>query len=323
MNTFMKAFIYYLLFFLNMYSSFIYLCINFTLNYFINILTGKNIDCSKKLMYYYSCFYLSIFTFLGISIYYKGDDIIDDHILWISNHRSKLDGILLQAITVYKNNFSMGISKYNIKYIPILNSLTRFYKTIFIKRKIEHAKEKLMMAAIISKNEKLSIILFPEGTTLSIDSKKKSDKYAKENELQLTSNTLIPRLTGFEILKKYGDFTLIGNILIRYSNPSIPNCQAHSYLDLFYLFPSEIYIDVKYENFDCDQLYDKFLEKDKILNTNIDKNEYKKFNLLFNDIIISNILFIIFYCVMIFVPYFAYITLILMIISFLYEIIDS
>lgn len=323
MNTFIKAFIYYLLFFLNMYSSYIYLCINSVFNYFINLLTEKNIDFSKILMYYSSCFYLSTFKLLGISIYYRGDEIINDHILWISNHRSKLDGIILQAMTIYKNNFSMGISKYNIKYVPIINPLIRFYRTIFIERNIGHSKGTLIMAAITSKSEKLSIFLFPEGTTMSIDSKKRSDKYAKENGLQVTTNTLIPHITGFELLKNYGDFTSIGNILIRYSNPSIPGYQAHSYIDLFYLFPSEIYIDMKYENFDCNQLYDKFIEKDKILNNNIDKNEYKKFDISINDMIISNILFIIFYSLMFSFPYFAYGTLILIITSYIYEIFSN
>lgn len=229
---------------------------------------------------YYGHAILLIYKLVGITIYLKSDNdkILMDRRLWISNHRSKLDGLLMQSLLCSSGNNTVSITKKSVEYYPLFGSFGRHADTIFIHRNRDKCEKILREKSVESFENSRSIMIFPEGSTLSPDSKSRSDKFATENNLMPTNNVLIPRTLGFDIIKTNGKFNLTGDLTIQYDNPSLLSTVEHSFLDLFHTFPREIYIDINYKNVNTDDLYELFIEKDKKISKQIEKSLYKKNN---------------------------------------------
>ncbi|KAI9136699.1 acyltransferase-domain-containing protein, partial [Paraphysoderma sedebokerense] len=93
------------------------------------------------------------------------------------------------------------VLKESPKYIPIMGWGMMFFEFIFLKRSWSLDKHNLInaMKRICSKRqakEPLWLLLFPEGTVWTEDTKAKSASFAKKNDLTQPSYTLLPRSTG-------------------------------------------------------------------------------------------------------------------------------
>lgn len=258
-----------------MFSAIIYYLLLITYTYIYNILCeilyiidnafSKNLY--DKIRYFYGCSYLSILKLLRIKIIYIDESLPpaqhQERVLWISNHRSKLDGLLVQSILCTRYLDTIAVTKYAIKLFPIFGSFGNHVNAIYVS---PSDTEILSRAASYSIEKNKSILIFPEGTTFSPQSKLSSDKFAEKFNLSKLSNVLIPRTLGFDILRSKGNFNSIGNITIQYSHPEIPFQSRHSFLDLFRIFPRKIYIRTQIIKSDVD-LMKVFEEKDLLLNT--------------------------------------------------------
>ncbi|XWV25952.1 hypothetical protein QJ857_gp1128 [Tupanvirus soda lake] len=315
--TVLSAFIYYVYLIMLTYM---YNIISEFANYAETVFRNK-IGISKKkfggigfynnIKYYYAHGFLLILKILGIEIYLN-NQISPERMLWISNHRSKMDGLIIQSILCANGNHVVSVVKKSIAYIPIFGSFGRHTESIFIHRVRELAQKVLKQHSRKCYKYDRSILIFPEGATMTPSSKKRSDKYATENNIPITKNVLVPRTTGFKIIKAEGCFDKVGNITIRYADPEIPNVSEHSFFDLFKTFPKKIYLDISYENINAEDLENVFDKKDKSLDQPLVRDnfnvqcKYSKLCLFFNLII-----FILFYSLVFMVPFVRYSTLVI------------
>ena len=315
-----RATIYYILLFMYAYMYTIIAEITYFIETifiikFDNKKETKKIGWYNKLNYYYAHAYLSILKIVGVKIYYNGS-INPGRKIFVSNHRSKLDGIIIQNMLCIADIDTITVVKKSIKNIPLFGSIGRHSGSIFIERTKSIAEKILIEKSKESIETNQSILLFPEGATMSLNSKSRSDRYAINNGLSLFKNVLVPRTTGFDIIQSNGKFDIVGNITIRYSDPKIPYCEEHSYLDIFKLFPKKVYIDIEYENnIGKNDLYNIFDKKDKKIDSEIPFSEYKecpysKFCLFYN-----GLFFVYFYYLMFTVSFFRYVTLAISILS--------
>lgn len=96
-------------------------------------------------------------------------------------------------------------------------------------------------------------MIFPEGTNLTADTKKKSDKFAEENNLSKYEQVLHPRITGFNHLfnemKRNDTMQYIQDITIAYRGGIIPENEIDF---LNGNLPHEIHFYI--DKFDCDAI---------------------------------------------------------------------
>lgn len=302
MITIIRAIVYYVLFyFYTIMYNFIAELLYYAERIFAYRLDLKDDEMKKyglyhDLCYYYSHGYLLLLKLVGVNITFSGDSIRKkERVLYISNHRSKFDGPLIHVLLTANGCSVKTISKYSVKYIPIIGSAGFHTGTIFIERRLKDAEKTLIDASRNCISDKCSIFIFPEGATMSPDVKFKSDAYSVANKLPITNNTIIPRTTGFSIIKENGQFDTIGNMTIQYSNPEISGHNLHSYFDLFTVFPKQINIDLKYEQFSANDLVEKFLEKDKLLDKKIKPEKVHPLGDSIPIMLFNSVLFITFY----------------------------
>ncbi|SCV03402.1 LAMI_0H07866g1_1 [Lachancea mirantina] len=223
----------------------------------------------------------------------------------ISNHQIYTDWVFLWWLT-YTGNLAGNVYimlKKSLESIPIMGYGMKNYKFIFMNRRWE--KDKVNMAnrfeemdlnarGIGSLAQKTnseisqihwpySLILFPEGTNLSANTRSKSDFYAEKINRTFLKNVLLPRITGlrFSLLclrescevvydatigysgvkkDEYGqDIYRLGNIFLRGQAPKIVDI----HLRAFKL--SEIPIDD--DEMFTEWLFRVWREKDELLDT--------------------------------------------------------
>ena len=265
----------------------------------------------NNMTYYYAHAFFVILKLVGVKIFTNGK-IPTNRMLWISNHRSKFDGLLVLILLRLNGVNVISVVKKSISYLPFFNAFAQHADLIFIKRAKADAENVLIEKSRKTLLTNKSILIFPEGTTLSPETKAWSDKYAAEHNLKSFQNVLLPKTAGYEIIQREGKFDKTGNIIIRYDDPAISGIASHSYIDLLKIFPSSIYIDIKDSNESIrpEDLYKVFAEKDKELSQPIVKDNYQLMNNYSVLCLFLNIIsFIIFYYVFFTMPSFRYATL--------------
>ncbi|KAL4974319.1 acyltransferase-domain-containing protein [Aspergillus desertorum] len=131
-------------------------------------------------------------------------------LVMISNHQVYTDWIYLWWIAY--SNMMHGhifiILKESLKYIPIIGQGMTFYGFIFMARKwlsdrprLQHRLEKLKTWHIGSdsgapKYDPMWLLIFPEGTNLSINTKRRSDAYGAKKGFPPLRHQVLPRSTG-------------------------------------------------------------------------------------------------------------------------------
>jgi len=307
LKTFMRAAIYYSLF---ASYSFIYTLLfscSILVDHLKSIITKKKYHPALKLitkkLYATAC--LCICQLSGLKIYLKGDKITNERTLWICNHRSTLDFLIVQIITICHGNLNVIISAIINKIIPVINIISFLNGTIYVKKGREKDIDNLKKGASKSKEEAYSIILFPEGFIMGEKRLAECHKFCLEKNIKQTFNVMIPRRTGFDILQKFGNFNNIGNLTIRYENPPLNTPKLHDYETLFIHFPTEVYVENHYEKITGDDLYEVFTRKEQSLNDPVDQSEYTRLIVPKLKIVAHlSYLFLFYYCLYIF-PYFS------------------
>uniref|UniRef100_A0A673CRD7 Lysocardiolipin acyltransferase 1 n=1 Tax=Sphaeramia orbicularis TaxID=375764 RepID=A0A673CRD7_9TELE len=113
---------------------------------------------------------------------------------------------------------------------------------VFIQRRWEMDKKHLenMLDYFCDIREPLQLLLFPEGTDLTENTRAKSDAFAAQNSLPKFEYVLHPRTTGFtfivDTLRKGDNLDAVHDITVAYPK-NIPQTERHLILGLF---PREI-----------------------------------------------------------------------------------
>ncbi|KAK1469849.1 acyltransferase [Colletotrichum melonis] len=134
-----------------------------------------------------------------------------ERVVLIANHQIYTDWLYLWWVA-YANSPSMHghiyiILKESLKYIPGVGAGMMFYGFIFMSRKMStdqprlaHRLQKLKKQHVGANGNKyldpMWLLLFPEGTNLSTNGRRKSAAWAKKNDLKDPEHVLLPRSTG-------------------------------------------------------------------------------------------------------------------------------
>ncbi|KAJ5081366.1 Phospholipid/glycerol acyltransferase [Penicillium alfredii] len=158
-----------------------------------------------------------------------------ERLVLVANHQVYTDWIYLWWIA-YTNEMHgriFIILKESLKYIPVVGQGMMFYGFIFMARKwisdkprLQHRLEKLKTCHTGSKSGKpqydpMWLLIFPEGTNLSINTKRRSDEYGQKQGLPSFNHQILPRSTGlfFCLQQLRGTVDWVYDSTIAYEGP--------------------------------------------------------------------------------------------------------
>ncbi|RAH83917.1 putative acyltransferase [Aspergillus japonicus CBS 114.51] len=158
-----------------------------------------------------------------------------ERLVMIANHQVYTDWIYLWwvAYTNQMHGRIFIILKESLKYIPIIGQGMTFYGFIFMARKwlsdkprLQHRLEKLKTQHLGSQSssphyDPMWLLIFPEGTNLSINTKRRSAEYAAKQGLPTLQHQIIPRSTGlfFCLQQLRGTVEWVYDCTVAYEGP--------------------------------------------------------------------------------------------------------
>jgi len=134
-----------------------------------------------------------------------------ERMVLMANHQIYTDWLYLWwiAYTNRMHGHIFIILKESLKYIPILGSGMMFFGFVFMSRKwaadkprLQHRLEKLKsrhcgpMAGRREDLDPMWLMIYPEGTNLSVNSRKKNRAWADKQGIEDMKHQLLPRSTG-------------------------------------------------------------------------------------------------------------------------------
>ncbi|KAJ8401168.1 hypothetical protein AAFF_G00387500 [Aldrovandia affinis] len=167
----------------------------------------------------------------------------------IMNHRTRLDWMFLWCCLLRYSYLRLEkiCLKAALKAVPGFGWAMQVASFIFIHRRWEDDRRHLenMLAYFCDIREPLQLLMFPEGTDLTENTKARSDEFAEKNGLPKYEYVLHPRTTGFtfivDTLRKGDNLDAIHDITVAYPQ-NIPQTERHLILGLF---PREIHFHVR------------------------------------------------------------------------------
>lgn len=158
-----------------------------------------------------------------------------ERLVMIANHQVYTDWVYLWWVA-YTNSMHgriFIILKESLKYIPIVGTGMMFYGFIFMARKwladkprLQHRLEKLKTNFTGSNSARptydpMWLLIFPEGTNLSINTKGRSDAWSQKQSLPSFKHEILPRSTGlfFCLQQLRGTVDWVYDCTIAYEGP--------------------------------------------------------------------------------------------------------
>ena len=147
---------------------------------------------------------------LGVDFRLSGDAFCaNENALVVVNHRTRVDwnflwGALFHAgIPTGAHNAKL-VLKDDVKRIPGVGWTMQLARFVYISRdwKRDESRMGLMVDHLASAAEPFQLLLFPEGTNLTAETKRRSDAFAAANNLASYGHVLHPRTTGFSCLAR-------------------------------------------------------------------------------------------------------------------------
>ncbi|XP_061551752.1 lysocardiolipin acyltransferase 1 isoform X2 [Phycodurus eques] len=165
------------------------------------------------------------------------------------NHRTRLDWMFLWCCLLRYSYLRLEkiCLKAALKAVPGFGWAMQVACFVFIHRRWEKDKEHLgnMLDYFCDIREPLQLLLFPEGTDLTENTRVRSDEFAVQHDLPRYQHVLHPRTTGFtfivERLRKGDNLDAVHDITVAYPK-NIPQTERHIMLGLF---PREIHFHVR------------------------------------------------------------------------------
>ncbi len=210
-----------------------------------------------------------------------------------SNHCTDYDWLFIMTLFHKWNRLSRLtlLIKKQLETVPLVGLYLRANRNIFLYRNNPEEDLKVIKKSCseLSKENKITILLFPEGTYPYEKADIKSKEFAKEHNLQFNGfpftprNILIPRTKGYCKIEQNFDYEYVADFTL-FTNPY--KYRVNEDLSLFKLIFTEKNIfsplfnislfdreEASKENF----IMDRFMEKDEILEKY--RNEFKSIHL--------------------------------------------
>ncbi|XP_061115013.1 lysocardiolipin acyltransferase 1 [Conger conger] len=167
----------------------------------------------------------------------------------IMNHRTRLDWMFLWCCLLRYSYLRLEkiCLKAALKAVPGFGWAMQVASFIFIQRRWEDDRQHMenMLQYFCHIREPLQLLMFPEGTDLTENTRARSDDFAQKNGLPKYEYVLHPRTTGFtfivDTLRKGDNLDAIHDITVAYPQ-NVPQTERHLVLGLF---PREIHFHVR------------------------------------------------------------------------------
>lgn len=186
----------------------------------------------------------------GVKVVITGDGFVPgERSVIIMNHRTRLDWMFLWCCLLRYSYLRLEkiCLKAALKAVPGFGWAMQVASFIFIHRKWEEDRSHManMLKYFCDIREPLQLLLFPEGTDLTANTRARSDDFAEKNGLPKYEYVLHPRTTGFtfivDTLRKGNNLDAVHDITVAYPK-NIPQTERHLVLGLF---PREIHFHVQ------------------------------------------------------------------------------
>ncbi|XP_077197119.1 lysocardiolipin acyltransferase 1 isoform X1 [Paroedura picta] len=186
----------------------------------------------------------------GAKVVITGDGFIPgERSVIIMNHRTRMDWMFLWNCLLRYSYLRLEkiCLKSSLKGIPGFGWAMQVAAFIFIQRKWDEDKNHFenMLDYFCDIREPLQLLIFPEGTDLTENTKARSNQFAEKNGLQKYEYVLHPRTTGFTFivdrLRDGNNLDAIHDITVAYPQ-NIPQTEKHL---LYGNFPKEIHFHVR------------------------------------------------------------------------------
>ncbi|MBN3304863.1 lysocardiolipin acyltransferase 1 [Amia ocellicauda] len=186
----------------------------------------------------------------GVKVVITGDGFVPgERSVIIMNHRTRLDWMFLWSCLLRYSYLRLEkiCLKAGLKAIPGFGWAMQVASFIFIHRRWEDDRRHLqaMLQYFCDIREPLQLLIFPEGTDLTENTRARSDQFAEKNGLPKYEYVLHPRTTGFtfivDMLRKGDNLDAVHDITVAY--PHVPP-QTERHL-VGGLFPREIHFHVR------------------------------------------------------------------------------
>ncbi|XP_066535401.1 lysocardiolipin acyltransferase 1 [Hoplias malabaricus] len=186
----------------------------------------------------------------GVKVVITGDGFVPgERSVIIMNHRTRLDWMFLWCCLLRYSYLRLEkvCLKAALKAVPGFGWAMQVASFIFIHRKWEEDRIHManMLGYFCDIREPLQLLLFPEGTDLTDNTRARSDVFAEKNDLPKYEYVLHPRTTGFtfivDTLRKENNLNAVHDITVAYPK-NIPQTERHLVLGLF---PREIHFHVR------------------------------------------------------------------------------
>ncbi|XP_055982196.1 lysocardiolipin acyltransferase 1 isoform X2 [Sorex fumeus] len=189
-------------------------------------------------------------TVFGVKVIITGDAFVPgERSVIIMNHRTRMDWMFLWNCLMRYSYLRLEkvCLKASLKSVPGFGWAMQAAAYIFIHRKWKDDKSHFedMIDYFCDIHEPLQLLLFPEGTDLTENSKARSNDFAEKNGLQKYDYVLHPRTTGFTFvvdrLREGKNLDAVHDITVAYPH-NIPQTERHL---LRGDFPREIHFHVR------------------------------------------------------------------------------
>ncbi|EFW22956.1 hypothetical protein D8B26_006506 [Coccidioides posadasii str. Silveira] len=170
-----------------------------------------------------------------------------ERLVLIANHQVYTDWLYLWWVSYTSNmhGYIYIILKESLKYIPFIGQGMMLYGFIFMARKwiedkprLQHRLQKLKTSHGKSPDglpvfDPMWLLIYPEGTNLSRNTKRRSDAYCEKQGIAPRKHTLLPRSTGlfFCLQKLRGTVDYVYDCTVGYEGPP-KGSYAESYFTL-------------------------------------------------------------------------------------------
>ncbi|XP_062065186.1 lysocardiolipin acyltransferase 1 isoform X1 [Lepus europaeus] len=188
-------------------------------------------------------------TMFGVKVIITGDAFVPgERSVIIMNHRTRMDWMFLWNCLMRYSYLRLEkiCLKASLKSVPGFGWAMQAAAYIFIHRKWKDDKSHFedMVDYFCDIREPLQLLIFPEGTDLTENSKARSNDFAEKNGLQKYEYVLHPRTTGFTFvvdrLREGRNLDAVHDITVAYPH-NIPQTEKHL---LHGNFPKEIHFHV-------------------------------------------------------------------------------
>ncbi|XP_056616665.1 lysocardiolipin acyltransferase 1 [Triplophysa dalaica] len=186
----------------------------------------------------------------GVKVVITGDGFVPgERSVIIMNHRTRLDWMFLWCCLLRFSYLRLEkiCLKAALKVVPGFGWAMQMASFIFIHRRWEDDRTHMtnMLQYFCHIREPVQLLLFPEGTDLTDNTRAKSDEFAERNSLPKYEFVLHPRTTGFtfivDTLRKGNNLDAVHDITVAYPQ-NIPQTERHLVLGQF---PREIHFHVQ------------------------------------------------------------------------------